>query len=145
MASEQTGQKDFAGLPDPVRSIAQYEPFISKHSRRASFKINGTSNRAEDLAQDMRTYIVRAVNSGELQSPAAIPTIVKNALINQVRFERSRIRFSSADTCKVDDPKLALRSPAKSDRERANILSVSMWLLSVPALLGKVFDLLYCG
>ena len=67
MASGMTGPDEPAGL-HPI--LQQFDNLIKRSARRASFYITGTNAIEQDLAQDVRLHLARALKAERIGEPA---------------------------------------------------------------------------
>jgi RNA polymerase sigma factor (sigma-70 family) len=141
MASEKNGPDEPAGPANPLSIIAQFEPLITRSARRASYYITGSTNMAEDLAQDVRFHLLRALEAHHIEESAVIRRLITNALRDRIRFERCRIQLASTNTSELDDRNPMLKLSDSSCRPE--VLSVAKWVSSLPRRLRAVFELIY--
>lgn len=140
MTSEQTGPDSSEVQAYPLSTIQPFDTLITRSARRASYYITGSSSLAEDLAQDVRFHLLRALKAGLAEEPALIRRLITNAVRDRIRFERTRIQLTSSRMSELDDRNPALLLEASS---RPEILTVAMWVASLPGRLRAVFELIY--
>ena len=137
MASEQTDPDEPAG---PQHTLQQFDRLIMRSARRASRYITGNDGMAEDLAQDVRFHLARALEAERIEEKG-IHRLITNALRDRIRFERSRIQLTSHNMAELDD-RNTLFSLTDS-YTTPEILTVAKWIGSLPSRLRAVFELLY--
>jgi RNA polymerase sigma factor (sigma-70 family) len=139
MASETTGSDEPAGLDHILK---QCDTLILRSAHRASRYIIGNDSIAEDLAQDVRFHLARALEEGRIEEKA-IRRLITNALRDRIRFEGSRIQLTSPEIAELDDRNTALG--VTNSATRPEVLTVARWVASLPDTLRSVFNLIYRG
>jgi RNA polymerase sigma factor (sigma-70 family) len=137
MASGKTGPDEPAGL---TPTLQQFETLIVRSARRASRYITGSDIMAEDLAQDVRFHLARALEAGRVDE-SAVRRLITNSLRDRIRFERSRIQLASSNMAELDDCNTAFSLVDSSSRPE--VLTVAQWVTSLPGRLRAVFELIY--
>jgi RNA polymerase sigma factor (sigma-70 family) len=140
MTCEETAPDSSQGLTYPFSTFQQFDTLITRSARRASYYITGSSSLAEDLAQDVRLHLWRALEAGLVQESAVIRRLITNAIRDRIRFERTRIQLTSSGMSELDDRNPALLLDASY---RPEILTVARWVASLPGRLRAVFELIY--
>lgn len=140
MAFEANAPADAVSDENSPDLLTQFDALIKGATRRASYYLTGTSNAADDLAQDVRCHLVASIRRNPVTDAAFVRKTITNSIRSRIRSERRRIQLGSFATCELDEKFGELQVRAS---ENAVVLSISQWLATLPERLRATFYAVY--